>query len=229
MSRNTFEFVLSIIAPNLKRYYPGLEMISPEKQFLICIWRMATLDSDRSICEKFNVSPSTALLTTRRVTSAFANLASIFIKWPVGNNVQEVWAGFEAISAFPKVIGAIDDTHVSIPSLHINPEAYVNRKGYFSIQLQGMCDHKLCFTHCYIGHIGSVHDHRVFRLSEIQDALGNPEKFPDGCHLIDDFAYKLHDNLIIPYRDNGHLTERQKITITAIPQRELPLKKHLVF
>lgn len=23
-------------------------------------------------------------------------------------------------------------------------------------------------------------------------------------------AYKLHDNLMIPYRDNGHLTERQK-------------------
>jgi len=55
-----------------------------------------------------------------------------------------------------------------------------------------------------------VHDQRVFRLSEIQDALGNPEKFPDDCHLIGDAAYKLHDNLMVSYRDNGHLTERQK-------------------
>jgi len=55
-----------------------------------------------------------------------------------------------------------------------------------------------------------VHDQLVFRLSEIQDALGNPEKFPDDCHLIGDAAYKLHDNLMVPYRDNSYLTERQK-------------------
>jgi len=55
-----------------------------------------------------------------------------------------------------------------------------------------------------------VHDQHVFRLSEIQDALGNPEKFLDDCHLIGNAAYKLHDNLIVPYHDNGHLTERQK-------------------
>lgn len=35
-------------------------------------------------------------------------------------------------------------------------------------------------------------------------------KFPQDCHLIGDLAYKLHDNLLIPYRDNGHMTERQK-------------------
>ena len=44
---------------------------------------------------------------------------------------------------------------------------------------------------------------------EIQDRLSDPTKFPDDCHLDDDSPYKLHDNLIVPYRD-GHLTERQK-------------------
>jgi len=53
-----------------------------------------------------------------------------------GNNIQEIWTGFEAISAFPKVIGAIDWTHINTPSPRINPETYVNRKGYYSIQLQ---------------------------------------------------------------------------------------------
>jgi len=81
------------------------------------------------------VSRSTALLTTRRVTRALADLAQIFIKWPVGNNVQEIWTGFEAISGFPKVIGAIDATHINISSPRINPEAYVNRRGHCSIQL----------------------------------------------------------------------------------------------
>jgi len=49
MSRTSFEFVLSMIAQKLRKYYPGLEMISPEKHFLIAIWRMATPDSYRLV------------------------------------------------------------------------------------------------------------------------------------------------------------------------------------
>lgn len=35
-------------------------------------------------------------------------------------------------------------------------------------------------------------------------------KFPQDSHLIGDLAYKLHEHLLVPYRDNGHLTERQR-------------------
>lgn len=87
------------------------------------------------------MSRSTALLATRRVTKILADLAPIFIKWPVGDTVQEVWAGFERISSFPKVIGALDDTHINIPALHVHSESYVNRKGHHSIQLQ------VCYMH----------------------------------------------------------------------------------
>ncbi|KAJ8913982.1 hypothetical protein NQ315_008974 [Exocentrus adspersus] len=59
-------------------------------------------------------------------------------------------------------------------------------------------------------HVGSVHDQRVFRLSEVYGYLGDAEKFPEDSHLIGDSAYKLHENLLVPYRDNGHLTERQR-------------------
>jgi len=37
---------------------------------------------------------------------------------------------------FPKVIGAIDGTHVKIAAPRKSPESYINRKGYYSIQLQ---------------------------------------------------------------------------------------------
>lgn len=55
-----------------------------------------------------------------------------------------------------------------------------------------------------------MHNQRVFRLSEVQTYLGNVSKFPDDCHLVGDSAYKLYENLLVPYKDNGHLTERQK-------------------
>lgn len=44
----------------------------------------------------------------------------------------------------------------------------------------------------------------------VESYLGNETKFPEDCHLIGDLAYKLHENLLTPYRDDGHLTDRQR-------------------
>lgn len=37
---------------------------------------------------------------------------------------------------FPKVLGAIDGTHVQITKPKEHGESYINRKGYHSMQLQ---------------------------------------------------------------------------------------------
>lgn len=70
----------------------------------------------RSICERFGVGRSTALYVTRRVVSVLIELAPVIIKWPTGEEVRETWFGFQATSGFPKIIGAIDGTHVNIPA-----------------------------------------------------------------------------------------------------------------
>ncbi|XP_071632125.1 uncharacterized protein [Temnothorax longispinosus] len=210
MRPGTFEYLLSIIGPKLQRETGGTPMISSHKQCLLALWRLATPDSLRSIFDRFDVGRSTALYVTRRVINAIIDLAPNVIKWPTNERVNEIWAGFENASGFPKVIGAIDGTHITIPAPTDNSAAYVNRKGRHSIQLQAICDHTCQFIHCYVGHVGSVHDQRVFRLSEVQSYLGDVSKFPEESHLIGDLAYKLHENLLIPYRDNGHLTERQR-------------------
>jgi len=57
--------------------------------------------------------------------------------------------------------------------------------------------------------VGSIHDSRVFRLS-LQEYINNPIKFPNNTHLIGDAAYALHKRLLVPYPDNGHLTQCQK-------------------
>lgn len=66
------------------------------------------------------------------------------------------------------------------------------------------------FIHCLVGHVGSIHDQRVFRLSELNEYLQDANKFPQDSHLVADAAYTLHNNVMTPYRDNGHLTEGQK-------------------
>ncbi|GAB1867408.1 Putative nuclease HARBI1 [Camponotus japonicus] len=210
IKRTTFHYILHIIKPSLLKSGSGRKTISPEKQFLVAIWKMVTPDSYRSICEKFNVGRASALRAVRRVSKAIAKLSPLFITWPKGNRAQEVMMGFSLASAFPEIIGAIDGTHINIKAPHVYPESYVNRKGHHSIQLQAVCDHERRFIHCLAGHVGSVHDQRVFRLSEVHNYLEDPEKFPNNSHLLGDAAYSLHEHLMTPYRDNGHLTNKQK-------------------
>lgn len=37
--------------------------------------------------------------------------------------------------------------------------SYINRKGYHSVLLQGVCDHQKLFTNVYAGEAGSIHDY----------------------------------------------------------------------
>lgn len=73
-----------------------------------------------------------------------------------------------------------------------------------------ICNHKMEFIHSYVGYPGSVHDQRVFSVSGLQDFCNDESKFPNDTHLIGDAAYKILKTLLVPYKDNGHLTEKQK-------------------
>lgn len=63
--------------------------------------------------------------------------------------------------------GAIDGSHVRIDKPIEDPDSYVNKKQYFSLQLQGTVDHRMKFIDVFIGYPGSVHDARVFKNSPI--------------------------------------------------------------
>lgn len=58
---------------------------------------------------------------------------------------------------------------------------------------------------------GSVHDARVWRLSEIKQLITQDENkyFDNKYHLVADSAYPLSNYMLTPFRDNGHLNDRQ--------------------
>lgn len=67
------------------------------------------------------------------------------------------------------------------------------------------------FTHVYAGQVGSVHDSRVFRNSPVARFVGLPEEyFPNDSHIIGDAAYPIYPHIMVPFRNNGYLTDRQK-------------------
>ena len=56
---------------------------------------------------------------------------------------------FRQHKGMPGVIGAINDPHIAIKALQECPENYVNRKGFYSVVLQGISDHEMKFIDCY--------------------------------------------------------------------------------
>jgi hypothetical protein len=85
------------------------------------------------------------------------------------------------------------------------------KKQFHAIHLQAVFNAKSIFTHCYTGHVGSVHDARVFRNSALARCIKVPnEYFPFDTHIIADAAYAIHPHVMVPFRDNGHLTVLQK-------------------
>lgn len=79
------------------------------------------------------------------MSKCIASLRPLFIKMPHSQvEKQEVQIGFYQISKFPRVIGAIDCTHIRIQSPKSDiGEQFRNRKGYFSFNVQAVCNSKM--------------------------------------------------------------------------------------
>lgn len=113
---------------------------------------------------------------------------------------------------FPGIIGAIDCTHVAIiapPVVHdVHPAApYYNRKGFYSINVQAICDANLKILTINARYPGSVHDSAIWGMSAIFRQLRN--EFMDDqnphYHLIGDEGYPLQPWLLTPF--TGHFAD----------------------
>ena len=72
--------------------------------------------------------------------------------------------------------------------------------------LQAICREDTRFTHVIAGRVGSCHDARVLKTSDLQES--GPKRCGEA-HIIGDAAYPLRKWPLTPYRDNGHLTPVQ--------------------
>ncbi|XP_018337482.1 PREDICTED: uncharacterized protein LOC108745686 [Trachymyrmex septentrionalis] len=105
----------------IRVFIKGCPTIAPRQQFLLALWKMTTIDSYRSICNRFNIDKATALRAVRRVTRILIIEAPQFISWLSYKEAQIIMRKFEEARGFLNTIGAINGTHIRIEASKENP------------------------------------------------------------------------------------------------------------
>ena len=143
------------------------------------------------------------------MTAAIAGLAREDIKLPSSElEVNAAQVGFYAIARFPKVISALDCTHVRVQSFGgDDAEVFRNRKGYFSINVQATCDSSMKFTSIVARWPRAPHDSTIFRNCRLCARVEAGE-FRDVV-ILGDGGYALKNDLISPLSDP--VTEAQRL------------------
>jgi hypothetical protein len=190
----------------------GRKIISAEKAFLLCVWYLSNQESFRQVADRFDVTLSSAHRCVRRVLTFVLSMKKQVIKWPSGDEEAQVTEGFWRKKGINNMIGAIDGSHLEIPKPKTNQAAYINRKGYHSLLLQGVVDHRKKFIDVFCGEPGSMHDARLLRKSALYaQVLSNPNSIGPNKFIVGDTAYPNLHWLVTPFKDNGHLTREQNM------------------
>uniref|UniRef100_A0A8C3F331 DDE Tnp4 domain-containing protein n=1 Tax=Chrysemys picta bellii TaxID=8478 RepID=A0A8C3F331_CHRPI len=175
MCKGTFMELCDLLSPALKCQNTRMRAaLTVEKRVAIVLWKLATPDSYWSVGNQCGVGKSTVGAPVIQVARAIKDL--LISRVVTLGNVQAIVDGFAAMG-FPNCGGAIG--HIPILSPEHQATEYINCKGYFSMLLQALVDHKGRFTNINVRWLGKVHDARVFRHSALFRKLEEGTFFPD--------------------------------------------------
>jgi hypothetical protein len=137
LTKNTTLALLELIEEDLEFVSDINQSVSPINQLLTCLRYYATDGHLMAIADFTGMHTSTVSRIILRVSRAIASLGQRFIKMSERDEqLQQTAQDFFVTARFPRVIGALDGTHVKI----ISPggedgEIFRNRKSYFSINV----------------------------------------------------------------------------------------------
>ena len=121
----------------------------------------------RVVANQFGVAVSTVCVIVKETTAAIVqSMTPEMIHFP-DTNKELLAAMLTFDDKFPNCVGAIDGSHIQIQRPKEHGTDYYNRKGYYSILLQAVCDGSAKFWSVSCGHPGSIHDARMLKRSAL--------------------------------------------------------------
>lgn len=170
-------------ALNIRKERVCRDPLTTTKRLAITLAKLASSGELRNIAHTFGVARSTVCVvvntTCKQITATFSGE----IKFPRGDDLDEVSNSFLGLGGLPGVCGAVDGSHIPIKAPHINSRDYYCRKNFYSVVLQAVVDHKKMFTNINFGWPGSVHDSRVLSNSELFGLCERRELLDRNCQL----------------------------------------------
>ena len=189
MSKESFRELL-LQLPNLQPKNTNPHSLMASTKLLLAL-RFYASGSFHAMCsDHINSGESTASKNLHSVTAEIGNLMNQYIRFPeTQEELRKEKGGFYGFCNFPDVIQCIDCTHVRIvPRNIVNKERYRNRKGYYSINVQAVCNSRLQIANIVCRWPGPTHDACIFDNCVLKDI------FVDGgmnCILLGDNGYML--------------------------------------
>ncbi|XP_031358403.1 putative nuclease HARBI1 [Photinus pyralis] len=172
--------------------------VSPMNQLLLTLRLYSTGGHLLSVADFCGVHVSTACRIVRRVSEAIARLYRQYIQMATTpDDMMACQREFFNIASFPRVVGVIDCTHIKIDSPGgEDPEIFRNRKGYFSINVQMICDANLKIMNVVARWPGSSHDSTIFSNSRVR--VNFEQNIYENCLLLGDSGYPNRRYLMTP-------------------------------
>ncbi|XP_065892383.1 uncharacterized protein [Dysidea avara] len=222
MSKETFLYICRRLSGVLIRQDTVMRRsISVQQRVAITLWCLATPAEYRTISHLFGVARSSVCEIVHETCNAIVDvLLKEYIKFPTGRDLDQTVNLFKSKWGVPQCFGAVDGCHVPISVPCENHTEYYNRKGWYSMLIQGLADANYCFLDICVGWPGSVHDARVFSHSNLYSKITRGQLLPDKPELISgisvplfmigDSAYPLQSWLLKPFQHNSDLTTQQR-------------------
>ena len=110
--------------------------LEPYAQTLIYLWFVGRQTTPfRAVADRFNIALSTLHRIIGVFTTLLSSLSSTAIKWPTQEE-KIISENYFRCNGFPGAIEAIDSTHIKIKKPNNNPDSYLNKEYFHSIQVR---------------------------------------------------------------------------------------------
>ena len=148
MSYHTFAELCDLLRPHIERKNTRFrEAIPVEKRVVVALHRLAHGTSFNILSRHLGCGKSTAIKICEEVNKVLVkHLQPQYIRFPTGDKLREVISAFQSKTGLPMAAGAVDGSHIPLVPCKEHHADYINRKGWFSIVLQGCVDADCNFT-----------------------------------------------------------------------------------
>lgn len=148
--------------------------VNYQQRILIALRFYATGNYQRGVGQEYLLAVSQPIVSraveevSRILVLHFSNN---WIQFPNAERRNSIKRIFFEYCGVPGVAGAVDCTHVNILAPTQEEHAYINWKGYHSINVQLICDEDLNISNVNARFPGSCHDAYIWRQSAIRNIL----------------------------------------------------------